>query len=38
MSDELKAALVDHSAGNCRVLMLLAEELLTVAADRDLPV
>lgn len=37
MTDELKAALVDHSAGNYRVLMHLADEMLTVAADRELP-
>jgi type II secretory pathway predicted ATPase ExeA len=37
MTDELKATLADHSAGNYRVLMNLADELLTVAADRDLP-
>ena len=35
MSDELKATLADHAAGNYRVLMNLADELLTVAADRD---
>ena len=37
MTNELKATLADHSAGNYRVLMNLAEELLNVAADRDLP-
>jgi general secretion pathway protein A len=37
MTNELKATLADHSAGNYRVLMNLADELLTVAADRDLP-
>jgi general secretion pathway protein A len=37
MTDELKATLADHAAGNYRVLMNLAEELLSVAADRDLP-
>jgi general secretion pathway protein A len=37
MTTELKAVLADHSAGNYRVLMNLADELLTVAADRDLP-
>jgi general secretion pathway protein A len=37
MTTELKAALADHAAGNYRVLMNLADELLTVAADRDLP-
>ena len=37
MTSELKATLADHAAGNYRVLMNLADELLTVAADRDLP-
>jgi len=37
MTHELKATLADHAAGNYRVLMNLADELLTVAADRDLP-
>lgn len=37
MTAELKGTLVDHAAGNYRVLMNLADELLTVAADRDLP-
>jgi type II secretory pathway predicted ATPase ExeA len=37
MTAELKAALADHAAGNFRVLMHLADELLTVAADRELP-
>jgi general secretion pathway protein A len=37
MTAELKATLVDHAAGNYRVLLNLADELLTVAADRDLP-
>jgi type II secretory pathway predicted ATPase ExeA len=37
MTDELKATLVDHAAGNYRVLMNLADELLVVAADRELP-
>jgi len=36
-SDELKATLVDHAAGNYRVLMNLADELLTIAADKELP-
>jgi type II secretory pathway predicted ATPase ExeA len=36
MTSELKATLADHAAGNYRVLMNLADELLTVAADRDL--
>jgi type II secretory pathway predicted ATPase ExeA len=37
MTTELKGTLADHSAGNYRVLLDLANELLTVAADRDLP-
>jgi len=37
MTAELKATLADHAAGNYRILMNLADELLTVAADRDLP-
>jgi general secretion pathway protein A len=37
MTAELKSALADHAAGNFRVLMHLADELLTVAADRELP-
>ena len=37
MTTELKTTLADHAAGNYRVMMNLADELLTVAADRDLP-
>jgi len=37
MSDELKCTLADHAAGNYRVLMNLADELLSAAAERDLP-
>jgi len=37
MTTELKNTLADHAAGNYRVMMNLADELLTVAADRDLP-
>lgn len=37
MTSELRATLVDHAAGNYRVLMNLCDELLTVGADRDLP-
>ena len=37
MTTELKATLADHAAGNYRVLMNLADELLAIAADRDLP-
>jgi general secretion pathway protein A len=36
MTTELKATLADHAAGNYRVLMNLADELLTNALDRDL--
>lgn len=37
MTKELRVTLCDHAAGNYRVLMNLADELLTTAADRDLP-
>ena len=37
MTTELKATLADHAAGNYRVLMNLGDELLAIAADRDLP-
>lgn len=37
MTTELKATLADHAAGNYRVLMNLADELLTLALDRELP-
>jgi general secretion pathway protein A len=37
MTPELKTTLVDHAAGNYRVMMNLADELLAVALDRDLP-
>jgi len=37
MTSELKATLAEHAAGNYRVLMNLADELLTVASERDLP-
>jgi hypothetical protein len=36
MSTELKATLADHAAGSYRVLMNMADELLAVAADREL--
>ena len=36
MTTELKATLADHAAGNYRVLMNLADELLTTALDREL--
>ena len=37
MTTELKATLAEHAAGNYRVLMNMADELLAVAVDRDLP-
>jgi len=37
MTTELKATLADHAAGNYRVLMNLADELLTSALERELP-
>jgi general secretion pathway protein A len=37
MTTELKANLADHAAGNYRILMNLADELLTLALDRELP-
>ncbi|MBK8255534.1 MAG: AAA family ATPase [Polyangiaceae bacterium] len=37
MTPELKATLADHAAGNYRVLMNLADELLHSGADRNLP-
>ena len=37
MTSELKATLAEHAAGNYRVMMNLGDELLTVAAERDLP-
>jgi general secretion pathway protein A len=36
MTTELRVTLADHAAGNFRVLMNLADELLAVAADREL--
>ena len=36
MTSELKATLADHAAGNYRVLMNMADELLSVAIDREL--
>ena len=36
MTTELKATLADHAAGNYRVMMNLADELLTNAVDKDL--
>jgi general secretion pathway protein A len=37
MTPELRTSLIDHAAGNYRVLMNLCDELLAVAADRELP-
>ena len=37
MTTELKSTLADHAVGNYRILMNLCDELLAVAADRDLP-
>lgn len=37
MTTELKSTLADHAAGNYRVLMNLSDELLALAADRELP-
>lgn len=36
MTNELKTSLADHAAGNYRVLMNLADELLSTASDKDL--
>jgi hypothetical protein len=37
MTTELKTTLAEHAAGNYRVRMNLADELLTAAAERELP-
>jgi general secretion pathway protein A len=37
MSSWLEATLADHAAGDYRVLMNLGDELLALAADRELP-
>ena len=37
MTTELKVTLAEHAAGNYRVLMNLADELLAVAVDKELP-
>lgn len=37
MTDELKRILAEHAAGNHRVLMNMADELLAAAAQRNLP-
>lgn len=37
LSEELKQALVDHAAGNLRVLNTMAADLLAIAAEKNLP-
>ena len=37
MTTELKVTLAEHAAGNYRILMNLADELLAVAVDKELP-
>jgi type II secretory pathway predicted ATPase ExeA len=37
MSNELKIALAEHAAGNYRVMMNMADELLAAAAEKQLP-
>lgn len=37
MTTELRATLADHAAGNYRILMNLGDDLLSVAAERQLP-
>jgi len=37
MTDTLKSALAEHAAGNYRIFMNMADELLCTAAERDLP-
>jgi len=37
LTAELKRTLAEHAAGNYRVMMITADELLAVAADRELP-
>lgn len=37
MTTELKTTLAEHAAGNYRILMNLADELLAVATERELP-
>jgi type II secretory pathway predicted ATPase ExeA len=36
MTDELKGTLADHAIGNYRVMMNLADEMLAIAADKEL--
>lgn len=37
MTTELKATIAEHAAGNYRIMMNIADELLAAAAERDLP-
>jgi general secretion pathway protein A len=37
MTTELKATVAEHAAGNYRVMMNIADELLVAAAERNLP-
>ena len=37
MTTELKSTLADHAAGNYRVLMNLCDELLSLAAEKEIP-
>jgi general secretion pathway protein A len=37
MTTELKVTVAEHAAGNYRVMMNIAEELLVAAAERNLP-
>jgi len=37
MTTELKATIAEHAAGNYRVMMNIADELLVTAAERNLP-
>ena len=37
LTPDLKRTLAEHAAGNYRIMMITADELLAVAADRELP-
>ena len=37
MTTELKVTIAEHAAGNYRVMMNIADELLVAAAERNLP-
>jgi len=37
LTNELKRTLAEHAAGNYRIMLNAADELLAVAADRELP-